>query len=126
MAKDSRSRRRALWCMALGTAVATAFLVLPALTGVPARLVEACGRWIATAGVLEVLTNAPGMIVLGTLGTLLWLGLPGGPQQIGLTLLPAVLAFGLLLATWFSAHSSGHRPPRWGGPPPGFWRQPGR
>lgn len=185
MAKDSRSRRRALWCMALATAVATAFLVLPAITGVPARLVEACGRWIATAGVLEVLsvvgfvvffklvfaapvcwrrtipaalsalaastvlpaggligptmgawtardwkpslsqlarstvvfvllTNAPGMIVLGTLGTLLWLGLPGGPHQTGLTLLPAVLAFGLLLATWFSAHSSGHRTPRSG------------
>jgi uncharacterized membrane protein YbhN (UPF0104 family) len=67
-----------------------------------------------------ILINAPEAIVLGAIGTLLWLGLPSGPHQTALTILPAVIAVGLLVATWFS----GRRSP---GPAPGqrprrLWR----
>ena len=41
-----------------------------------------------------------------SVGTLLWLGLPGDPHQIALTLVPAVLASGLLIATWLAARPS--------------------
>jgi uncharacterized membrane protein YbhN (UPF0104 family) len=58
-----------------------------------------------------VLINAPEAIALGALGTLLWLGLPSGPHQTALTILPAVLAIGLLVATWFTGRSSGGHPP---------------
>jgi uncharacterized membrane protein YbhN (UPF0104 family) len=50
-----------------------------------------------------ILVNAPGAIVLAGLGTLLWLGLPSGPHQTALTILPAVIAVGLLVATWLVA-----------------------
>jgi uncharacterized membrane protein YbhN (UPF0104 family) len=67
-----------------------------------------------------ILINAPGAIVLTAFGTLLWLGLPSGPHQPALTILPAVLAVGLLAATWFAGRSSA------GDPPPErhrrFWR----
>ena len=43
-----------------------------------------------------ILTNAPGAIVLAAVGTLLWLGLPSGPHQAALTILPALIAVGLL------------------------------
>jgi len=49
---------------------------------------------------LVILTEAPGVIVLGALGMLLWLGLPSGPHAAALTLLPAALAPGLVAATW--------------------------
>jgi uncharacterized membrane protein YbhN (UPF0104 family) len=152
-------RRWPLWGAALVVFVAAVFLALPALAGVPARLVNGCGDWIAAAGVLEllsavgfvvlfklvfagpiswrrsvpaalralgattilpgggligptmgawstskekpslarltratitfvILTNAPGAIVLATVGTLLWLGLPDGHHQSTLTILP--------------------------------------
>jgi uncharacterized membrane protein YbhN (UPF0104 family) len=58
-----------------------------------------------------ILINAPGTIVLGALGTLLWLGLPSGPHQTALTILPAVLAVGLLIATWFAGRASRRHPP---------------
>jgi hypothetical protein len=162
-------------------AIAAAFLVVPALAGVPSRLIEGCGKWIASALVLEllsavgfvvffklvfgapvswrqsvpaalralgastvlpaggligptvgawsasaekpslsqptrstttfvILTNAPSVIVLAVLGVLLWLGVPTGPHQSALTILPATLAAGLLTVTCFAgrAPSAGH------------------
>ena len=180
-AAGRRSSRWPLWSAAAAVAVVVMLLVVPALAGVPARLVEGCSKWIATAGVLEllsaigfvlffklvfaapmswgrsvpaalralgastilpaggligptigawsastekpslsqltrstvtfvILTNAPAAIVLAALGTLLWLGLPGGPHEIALTLLPAMLAAGLLAATWLVARSSRRQP----------------
>jgi uncharacterized membrane protein YbhN (UPF0104 family) len=68
-----------------------------------------------------ILINAPVAIVLGALGTLLWLGVPSGPHQTALTILPSVLAVGLLVATWFAGRDSGrHPPPR--RPHWRFWR----
>lgn len=58
-----------------------------------------------------ILINAPEAIVLGALGTLLGLGLLSGPHQTTLTLLPAVVAVGLLVTTWFTARSSLGHPP---------------
>jgi hypothetical protein len=49
--------------------------------------------------------------VLGALGTLLWLGLPTGPHRTALTILPAVLAIGLLVATWFAGRASRRHSP---------------
>jgi uncharacterized membrane protein YbhN (UPF0104 family) len=183
-AADRRSRRWPLWGALLVVSAAAVFLAVPTLAGVPARLVEGCGDWIAAAGALEllsavgfvvlfklvfgapiswrrsvpaalralgastilpgggligptmgawststekpslsqltrstitfvILTNAPGAIVLATLGILLWLGLPGGPHQTALTILPAFFAVGLLTATWLAGRSSQRRgPPR--------------
>jgi uncharacterized membrane protein YbhN (UPF0104 family) len=179
-AVDRRWRRWALWGAALVVFVAAVFLALPALAGVPARLVDGCAGWIATAGVLEllsavgfavlfklvfaapiswrrsvpaalralgattilpgggligpavgawstsedrpslsrlsratitfvILSNAPGAIVLAVVGILLWLGLPDGPHQSTLTILPALLATGLLMGTWLAGRSSGRR-----------------
>jgi uncharacterized membrane protein YbhN (UPF0104 family) len=161
--------------------VAAVFFALPALAGAPARLVDGCAKWIAAAGVLElmsavgfvvlfklvfaaplswrrsvpaalcalgattilpgggligptvgawsttnerpslsrltqatiafvILTNAPEAIVLAAVGILLWLGLPDGPQQSALTIVPASLAIGLLLCTWLAGRSSARRP----------------
>jgi uncharacterized membrane protein YbhN (UPF0104 family) len=181
-AADRHLCRWALWGVALVVFVAAVFLALPALAGVPARLVDGCGKWIAAAGVLElmsavgfvvlfklvfaapiswrrsvpaalralgattilpgggfigptvgawststekpslsrltratitfvILTNAPGAIVLAAVGILLWLGLPDGPHQSALTILPALLAMGLLMGTWLAGRSSRHQPP---------------
>ena len=158
-------------------AAAVAFLGVPALAGVPARLVRGCGAWIAGAVSLELLsavgfvvffklvfaapiswrqtmpaalralgastilpaggligptvgawsastekpsvaeltrstvsfvliTNAPAAIALATLGTLLWAGLPGGPRDPALTLLPSTLAAAFLAASWLVARSA--------------------
>jgi uncharacterized membrane protein YbhN (UPF0104 family) len=57
-----------------------------------------------------ILINAPEAMMLGALGTLLWLGLPSGPHQTALTILPAVLAVGLLVVTWFARPTSRARP----------------
>jgi uncharacterized membrane protein YbhN (UPF0104 family) len=64
---------------------------------------------------LVILTEAPGVIVLGALGMLLWLGLASGPHAAVLTLLPAALAPGLVVATWLARRSS-RRPRRRRGP----------
>jgi hypothetical protein len=53
------------------------------------------------------LTNAPGAVVLTTFGTLLWLGFPSGPHQATLTILPALIAAGLLGLTWHLGRTSG-------------------
>jgi uncharacterized membrane protein YbhN (UPF0104 family) len=173
-----------LGAMLVVIAVAAAFLAIPALAAFPARLIQGCGAWIATAGALEVLSglgfvvffklvfagsmgwrrttpaalralgastvlpggpligptagawststekpslsqlarstitfvilvNAPGAIVLAALGTLLWLGLPSGSHHTALTILPAVIAVGLLVATWL-AGGTRERPARRG------------
>jgi uncharacterized membrane protein YbhN (UPF0104 family) len=181
---DRRSIRRALGGVFVAVAAAAAFLAAAALAAVPTRLIEGCAAWIATGGVLELLSalgfvvffklvfaapiswrrttpaalralgastvlpggpliggaagawsastekpsleqlarstitfviliNAPEAIALGALGTLLWLGLPSGPHQTTLTIVPAVLAVGLLVATWFARTASrGHRASR--------------
>lgn len=57
-----------------------------------------------------ILTNAPGTIVLAALGMLLWFGLPSGPHQTTLTILPALVAGGLLVVTWLAGHTSSRRP----------------
>jgi uncharacterized membrane protein YbhN (UPF0104 family) len=56
------------------------------------------------------LTNAPGAVVLTTFGTLLWLGFPSGPHQATLTILPALIAAGLLGLTWHLGRTSGAHP----------------
>lgn len=180
-AVDRRVRRWPLWGAGLVVVVAAVFLALPALAGVPARLVDGCGAWIAAAGVLEllsavgfvvlfklvfaapiswrrsvpaalralgattvlpgggligptmgawsastekpspsrlaratitfvILTNAPAAIALAAMGILLWLGLPAGPHQDALTILPAVLAVVLLTGTWLAGRSSRYQP----------------
>ena len=58
-----------------------------------------------------ILTNAPGALVLAAAGILLWLGLPDGPHQSALTILPAVLAMGLLMGTWLAGRSPRRQPP---------------
>jgi uncharacterized membrane protein YbhN (UPF0104 family) len=180
-AADRHSHRWPLWSALLVASAAAAFLVVPALAGVPARLIEGCAKWIVTAVVLEllsalgfvvffklvfagpiswrrsvpaalralaastilpaggligptigawststekpslsqltratitfvILTNAPGAIVLAALGLLLWLGLPSGPHQGALTILPSLLAIGLLTATWRAGRPSRRHP----------------
>ena len=181
-AATQRAPRWPLWSAVLVGSAAAAFLALPALAGIPARLVEGCGNWIAAAGALEllsavgfialfklvfaapiswragtpaalralgastilpgggligptigawststekpsvsqitrstvafvILTNAPAAIALAALGTLLWLGLASGPHQSALTILPALIAVGLLTATWLVGHPSSRRRP---------------
>jgi uncharacterized membrane protein YbhN (UPF0104 family) len=58
-----------------------------------------------------ILTNAPGAIVLAAVGTLLWLGVPDGPHQSTLTILPALLAVGLVIGTWLAGRSPRLRRP---------------
>jgi uncharacterized membrane protein YbhN (UPF0104 family) len=61
--------------------------------------------------IFVALTNAAGAVVLITFGTLLWLGLPSGPHQAALTILPALIVVGLLSAMWFAGRTSGGHPP---------------
>ena len=53
-----------------------------------------------------VLTEAPGVIVLGAIGLLLWLRLLSGPHAATLTLVPAALALGVVTAAWLVRTSS--------------------
>ena len=177
-----RGRRFYRWPLGvplLVAAVAAAFLAVPTVAAVPARLVEGCAAWIVTGAAFELLsalgfvvffklifaapiswrrttpaalralgastvlpaggligptvgawststekpslsqlarstttfvtlTNAPGALVLAALGTLLWIGLPSGPHQATLTILPALIAVALLGATWLAGR---RRPP---------------
>jgi uncharacterized membrane protein YbhN (UPF0104 family) len=57
-----------------------------------------------------ILTNAPGAVVLTVTGVLLWLGLSSGPRQTAVTILPALVAVGLLTATWLAGHMSRRTP----------------
>ena len=176
------------WAALLAVVLAVGFLGVPALAGVPARLVEGCGDWIATAAVLEllsavgfvvffklvfaarvswrrgapaglralgastilpgggligpgvgawsasaekpslaqlaratvaftVLASAPAAVTLATLGTLLWLGAPGGPHAAALTVLPASIAALVIAGVWVTGRASRRRRsvPRRGG-----------
>jgi uncharacterized membrane protein YbhN (UPF0104 family) len=58
-----RSSRWPRWTALLVASAAAAFLAVPVLAGVPARLVRGCGNWIAIAGALELL-SAVGFVVL--------------------------------------------------------------
>jgi uncharacterized membrane protein YbhN (UPF0104 family) len=58
-----------------------------------------------------ILVNAPVAIALSGLGTLLWFGLASGTHQTELTIVPALIAVGLLIAVWLVGQSSGRRPP---------------
>jgi uncharacterized membrane protein YbhN (UPF0104 family) len=53
-APDPRHRHWRAW--AVPATLAAAFLTLPALARTPERLVEGCGKWIAIAGALELLS----------------------------------------------------------------------
>lgn len=162
--------------------VAVAFLAVPPLAHMPARLVAACAKWIALAAVLEllsmlgfvlvfalifgtrlsprerlgagfralgaitllpagglvgpgvaaraagaeatplpvltrstvaltILTNAPGLLVLGGLGIALWLGWPRGPHNVLLTLPEAGVALAIVAGVWMITRASpSHRP----------------
>jgi uncharacterized membrane protein YbhN (UPF0104 family) len=61
--------------------------------------------------IFVALTNAPGAVVLAGFGTLLWLGLPSGPHTAALTILPALIAVGLLGSTWFAGRTARAHPP---------------
>jgi uncharacterized membrane protein YbhN (UPF0104 family) len=183
---SARRSGRWAWCGAIAAIAAIAFLAVPAVSGVPARLIRGCGVWIVSAGVLEllsalgflvvfklvfaapiswrqalpaalralgassilpaggligptlgawsatserpalaqltrssitfvILTNAPAAIAIAGLGTLLWLGLPAGPHDPVLTLLPAALATAVLVAARLAARSTPrHRQPSGG------------
>ncbi len=63
LSDEHRRRRVSRGCRSLPwpfgvavVAVAVAFLAIPALAGVPARLIEGCAKWIALSGVLEALS----------------------------------------------------------------------
>jgi uncharacterized membrane protein YbhN (UPF0104 family) len=172
-----RSCRWPLWSALVVAVAAAAFLVVPSLAGIPARLIDGCGRWIATAGVLEllsaigfvvlfklvfagpvswrqtapaalralgattilpgggligptigawsagserpslsqltrstvtfvILTSFPSAVVLVLLGTMLWVGVASGPHQTALTLVPALVAMGVLTVTWRAGHAA--------------------
>lgn len=57
-----------------------------------------------------ILTTAPGVFVLGGLGLLVWDGDAAGPHKVLLTLVPAAVAFALILTTWLVRDSSAKRP----------------
>lgn len=190
-AADRRSYRRLIRGGLLAGTIAAAFLALPALAGVPARLIQGCSKWIEAAAAFEllsamgfviffklvfadpiswrrtmapalralgastilpaggligptlgawsatkekpslsqlaratvtfaILTSVPGAIVIVAVGISLWLGLANGPRDLALTVLPALLALGLLSATWVGAGRCRPRPSprprahRWG------------
>ena len=60
--------------------------------------------------------------MLAAFGTLLWLGLPSGPHQAALTILPALIAVGLIGSTWFAGRTSGGLPASRAQRQPRFWR----
>jgi uncharacterized membrane protein YbhN (UPF0104 family) len=61
-AADRRSYRWLISAGLLTGTIAAAFLALPALAGVPARLIQGCGRWILAAAALELL-SAVGFVI---------------------------------------------------------------
>jgi Lysylphosphatidylglycerol synthase TM region len=52
-----------------------------------------------------ILTGAPGVLVLGVLGPVLWAGWVGGPHEAVLTLLPGAIAIAVTATTWLAALS---------------------
>jgi uncharacterized membrane protein YbhN (UPF0104 family) len=91
-----------------------AITVLPAggLVG-PALAARAGGAEAAPLPVLTrstvaltILTNAPGLLVLGGLGIALWLGWPAGPHNALLTLPEAGVALAIVTGAWLIARAS--------------------
>jgi uncharacterized membrane protein YbhN (UPF0104 family) len=58
------------------------------------------GALTRSAVAFAVITNLPGVLVLGALGLSLWLGWPAGPHDTTLTLLAAGVALVVLLGGW--------------------------
>lgn len=83
---ERRSPRWPIWG-ALAT-VAFAFLAVPSLAGVPARVIEGCAKWIGLAGALELL-SVLGFVVVFKLvfgARMTWRqGAPAGLRAIGAT-----------------------------------------
>jgi uncharacterized membrane protein YbhN (UPF0104 family) len=85
-------------------AVAAAFLTIPSLTGVPARLIDGCGKWIAAAGAFELL-SALGFVVFFKLvfgAGIKWVdGAPAALRALGATtILPAGGLIGPTIGAW--------------------------
>src|ERR1700733_1546330 len=103
-ATTQRAPRRLLWSAGLVGSAAAAFLALPALAGIPARLVEGCGNWIAAAGALELL-SAVGFIALSKLvfaAPISWrAGTPAALRALGAsTILPGGGLIGPTIGAW--------------------------
>jgi uncharacterized membrane protein YbhN (UPF0104 family) len=99
-----RARRWARRGALVAIALAIAFLGVPALAGVPARLVKGCGGWIATAGVLELL-SAAGFVVFFKLvfaAPMSWRrSVPAALRALGAsTVLPAGGLIGPTMGAW--------------------------
>ena len=123
---------RTRWRHALAAGVralgATAVLPLGGLAGPPlgARSTSAKDRSSLTRSAIAfaVITNFPGVIVVGALGLLLWIGLLDGPRGAALTLPPTGLTLAAVTAVglsrrwsspdWRRSHGRWFR---WGGPP---------
>jgi uncharacterized membrane protein YbhN (UPF0104 family) len=110
-APGSRSRRGLLAATAIAVAAAAAFLLSPALAGVPRQLGRGCSRWIGLAAVLELLS---------ALGFVVFFKLVFGPlmpwrssSRLGLsvlsatTVLPAGGILGPALGAWVTRTSEG-------------------
>jgi uncharacterized membrane protein YbhN (UPF0104 family) len=102
--KDRRLHRWPLWSAMLVASAAAAFLAVPALAEVPARLVNGCGNWIALAGALELL-SAVGFVVSFKLVFALPLSwraaVPAALRALGAsTILPAGGLIGPAMGAW--------------------------
>ncbi|MEA2196594.1 MAG: putative heme transporter, partial [Solirubrobacteraceae bacterium] len=64
------------------------------------------GQLARSTVTFALLSSAPAVVALATLGTLLWLGMPGGPHQAALTILPASLAAVVIGAIWLAGRAS--------------------
>lgn len=104
----SRRQRLGAGLRALGasTVLPGGGLVGPALGARTASAAEAPATLIRSTIAFTILTNAPGVIVLGALGLTLWLGWPSGPHSTPLTLPAAALAAALLVGGWLIGGSS--------------------
>ena len=103
-----RSSRWPLWSLLLVVSAAAAFLAVPALAGVPARLVRGCGIWIATAGALELL-SAVGFVVVFKLvfavSTSWRRSIPAALRALGAsTILPGGGLIGPTMGAWSTSN----------------------
>jgi uncharacterized membrane protein YbhN (UPF0104 family) len=86
-------------------------LVGPALGARTAPAERRAPGLITSTIAFTILTNVPGVAVLGVLGLSLWLGWPAGPHCALRTLSAAGLASALLIAVWFTHASPGSTRP---------------
>ena len=103
-----RSSRWPLWSALLVASTGAAFLAVPALAGVPARLVRGCGNWIAIAGAFELL-SAVGFVVLFKLVfavPISWpRSVPAALRALGAsTILPAGGLIGPTMGAWSTSN----------------------